>query len=271
MNKKTVSAALLFSMIVISLVASVHIVEADSTDAIHFYSGVTLFSPLNQTYTSRYLNLNFSVGCGWGIKYSLSYDLDGKYRGPMPFAIKNPEELHVVYYGFGLVRLPKLSEGTHHLTVTLKTSENSEHIKPLYVDTVYFSVDSTPPDILLLSPENKTYTVAASTTADIPLNFTCNERTSQLSYSLDGHENTTIAGNTTLTDLPIGTHNVTMYARDGAGNAGGSEAITFAVALEPESQAETESFSTTVLLAASGASIGFIGVGLMVYFKKRKH
>ena len=271
MNKKTVSAALLFSMIVISLVASVHIVEADSTDAIHFYSGVTLFSPLNQTYTSRYLNLNFSVGCGWGIKYSLSYDLDGKYGGPMPFAIKNPEELHVVYYGFGLVRLPKLSEGTHHLTVTLKTSENSEHIKPLYVDTVYFSVDSTPPDILLLSPENKTYTVAASTTADIPLNFTSDERTSQLSYSLDGHTNATIAGNMTLTDLPIGAHNVTVYARDSAGNAGVSETVIFAVAKESESRAEPESFSTTVLLATSGASIGFIGVGLMVYFKKRKH
>jgi hypothetical protein len=188
----------------------------------------------------------------------------------MPFAIKNPEELHVVFYGFGLVRLPELSEGSHRLTVTLKTSENSEHIKPSYVDTVYFSIDSTPPDILLLSPENKTYAVAASAAADIPLKFTCNERTSQISYSLDGHENATIVGNTTLTDLPIGTHNVTVYAHDIAGNAGFSEAVIFTVAEESESQAETESFSTTVLLAASGASIGSIGVGLMVYFKKHK-
>jgi hypothetical protein len=271
MNKKTVSAVLLFSMIVISFVVGVHVVEAGSTDAIHFYSGVTLFSPLNQTYNSRYLTLNFSVACGWGIRYSLSYDIDGKYGGPMPFAIKNPEELHVVFYGFGLVRLPELSEGSHRLTVTLKTSENSEHIKPSYVDTVYFSIDSTPLDILLLSPENKTYAVAASTAADIPLKFTCNERTSQISYSLDGHENATIVGNMTLTDLPIGTHNVTVYARDSGGNAGVSETVIFAVAGESESQAEMESFSTTVLLAASGASIGFIGVGLMVYLKKLKH
>jgi hypothetical protein len=255
---------------VISLVAGVHAVEADSTDAIHFYSGVTLFSPLNQTYNSRYLNLNFSVACGWGIRYSLSYDIDGEYGGPMPFAIKNPEELHVVFYGFGLVRLPELSEGSHCLTVTLKTSENSEHIKPSYVDTVYFSIDSTPPDILLLSPENKTYAVAASAAVDIPLKFTCNERTSQISYSLDGHTNATIAGNMTLTDLPIGAHNLTVYARDIAGNAGFSETVIFTVAEESESQAETGSFSTTVLLVASGASIGSVGLGLMVYFKKRK-
>jgi hypothetical protein len=75
----------------------------------------------------------------------------------------------------------------------------------------------------------------------------------------------------TLTDLPIGAHNVTVYARDSAGNAGVSETVIFAVAKESESRAEPESFSTTVLLATSGASIGFIGVGLMVYFKKRKH
>ena len=64
---------------------------------------------------------------------------------------------------------------------------------------------------------------------------------------------------------------MTVYARDSGGNAGVSETVIFAVAGESESQAEMESFSTTVLLAASGASIGFIGVGLMVYFKKRKH
>ena len=271
MDEKKVSAVLLFSIIFFSLSASSHVVEADSTDAIHFYSGVTLFSPLNQTYTSRYLTVNFSIACGWGIRYSLSYDIDGEYGGPMPFAIKNPEELHVVFYGFGLVWLPELSEGSHRLTVTLKTSENSEHIKPLYVNTVCFSIDSTPPDILLLSPENKIYTVAISNTADIPLQFTSNESTSQVSYSLDGHENATIVGNSTLTALPIGSHNVTLYVRDYVGNVGVSETAIFAVAGNSESQAEKDFFSMTVLLAVSGASIVSIGVGLIIYFKKRKH
>ena len=271
MDEKKVSAVLLFSIIFFSLSASSHVVEADSTDAIHFYSGVTLFSPLNQTYNSRYLTVNFSIACGWGIRYSLSYDIDGEYGGPMPFAIKNPEELHVVFYGFGLVWLPELSEGSHRLTVTLKTSENSEHIKPLYVDTVCFSIDSTPPDILLLSPENKIYTVDTSNTADIPLMFTSNERSLQLSYSLDGHENETIVENITLTALPIGPHNVTLYARDDVGNVGVSETVVFDVVADSESQTEKEVFSKTMLLSVSVATIAIVGGGLLVYFKRYKH
>jgi hypothetical protein len=271
MDEKKFLAILLFSMIFFSLSASSRIVEADPADAIHFYSGVTLFSPLNQTYTSRYLTLNFSIACGWGIRYSLSYDIDGEYGGPMPYENKNPEELHIVNYRFGLVKLPELSEGSHRLTVTLKTSENSEHIKPLYVDTVCFSIDSTPPEILLLSPENKIYTVATSNTADIPLMFTSKERTSQLSYSLDGYENATIVGNITLTALPIGPHNVTLYARDDVGNVGVSETSLFAVTADSESQAEKELFSKTVLLAVSVATIAIVGIGLLLYFKKRKH
>lgn len=271
MDAKKVSAVLLFSMMVFSLRASSHVVEADSANPIHFYSGVNLFSPLNQTYTSPYLTLNFSIACGWGIRYSLSYDIDGEYGGPMPSAIKNSEDLHVVNYRFGLVKLPELSEGSHRLTVTLKTSENSEHIKPSYVDTVYFFIDSTPPDILLLSPENKSYTAAASNTADIPFMFTSDERSSQLYYSLDGHEKATIIGNITLTGLPIGPHNVTVNARDNVGNVVFSETAVFTVAGDSDSQAEKEFFSTNVLLAVSGASIGSIGVGLLIYFKKRKH
>jgi len=189
----------------------------------------------------------------------------------MPYEIKNPEELHIVNYRFGLVKLPEVPEGSHRLTVTLKTSENSEHIKPLYVDTVYFSIDSTPPDILLLSPENKIYTVDTSNTTDIPLQFTSNERSSQVSYSLDGYENATIVGNITLTALPIGPHNMTLYARDGVGNVGVSETAVFAVVADSESQDEKELFSTTVLLVVSFATIAIVGVSLLFYFKKRKH
>jgi hypothetical protein len=109
--------------------------------------------------------------------------------------------------------------------------------------------------------ENKTYA-----TSDIPLNFTINQPVSQIMYSLDGEENVTIAENTeniTLNGLSNGLHNVTIYAWDTAGNAGASKTINFTVA-------KPEPFPTTLAAVASGASVAIIGIGFVVYFKKRK-
>jgi hypothetical protein len=105
--------------------------------------------------------------------------------------------------------------------------------------------------------ENKTYGVS-----DIPLNFTLSEPTSQITYSLDGQENVTIAGNTTLTNLPYGGHNITVYASDLAGNVGNSETIAFTIA-------KPEPFPTTLFIAGA-VSVAVAGVGLLGYFKKRK-
>jgi hypothetical protein len=56
------------------------------------------------------------------------------------------------------------------------------------------------------SPENRTYD-----TSSIPLNFTVNAAVSQITYCLDGVENITISGNTTLAGLANGNHNLTVY------------------------------------------------------------
>jgi len=175
-----------------SLVTCTYSVNAESADSIHFSSGVTLFSPLNRTYNSRYLSLNFSFIVGLGIKYSLNYDIDGKYGGSMPYVIENPEELHVTYFATGLVKLPELSEGSHSLTVNLLASPSSNHIKPSYADTVYFSIDLTPPNILILSPENET-----CYTTNVPLSFTVNEPDTWMRYKLDGKTVVEVEGNST--------------------------------------------------------------------------
>ena len=253
-----------------SISGSTHIVRANSTEPIHFSSGVTLFSPLNKTYTSKLLILNFSFNLGFGIQYSINYDIDGKYEGPMPYKIENPEELHVVYYATGLVKLPELSEGSHSLTVTLLTSQNNDHIKPSYTNTVNFAIDLTPPNIPILSPINKTYTTGNTTTASIPLDFTVNENVSKVAFSLDGQDNISIAGNTTLTGLSVGSHNMTVYAQDLAGNTGASETVNFTIAAKPEPRPEPEPFPTTLVATASGASTAIIGITLLWYFKKHK-
>jgi hypothetical protein len=88
---------------------------------------------------------------------------------------------------------------------------------------------------------------------------------SKIAYCLDGQENLAISGNTTLTELPNGEHNITVYATDETGNTGASETIIFNVA-KPEPPAP---FPTTMVIAPI-ASVGVMGVGLLVYFKKRK-
>ena len=64
---------------------------------------------------------------------------------------------------------------------------------------IFYLVTPLPNVVSLLSPENKTFI-----SSTIPLDFTVNDLTTQLSYSLDGHDNVTIAGNTTLTALSDG-------------------------------------------------------------------
>jgi SagB-type dehydrogenase family enzyme len=88
--------------------------------------------------------------------------------------------------------------------------------------------DITPPIISILSPENKTYTVNT-----VPLTFTVTEATSWIGYSLDGQMNVTTTGNTTIVSLPDGTHTITVYANDTAGNMGASSTVYFVVDTTP--------------------------------------
>ena len=246
------------------------IANASSDDHISFSSGVTLFSPLNRTYSTRYLSLSFSFACGLGIHYSLSFDIDGKYVGPMPYVVKNPNELHVVYQSSGLVTLPELSEGSHSLTVNLLVSPSSDHIKPSYSNTVYFSIDLTPPTVTILSPANQTYTVANITEASVPLDFTVDENVVQVLLGLDGQNDMAIDGNTTLTGLSVGLHNVTVKAVDLAGRVGASETVNFTIAVEqePKLDSEPELFPTVPVATACAAVVALAGAGFLVY---RKH
>jgi hypothetical protein len=88
---------------------------------------------------------------------------------------------------------------------------------------VNFAVDSTPPRVSVLSPQNRQYD-----STDVQLLFIVDEEDSNLSYSLDGAEKVALLGNITLTGLSLGTHNVTVYACDDAGNIGASKQSTSA-------------------------------------------
>jgi len=128
-----------------------------------------------------------------------------------------------------------------------------------------YSIDVAAPEIVVSSPENKTYY-----NANVTLVFSVNESTPRISYSLDGLDNVTVVENTTLVGLTAGVHNVTVYAWDTAGNVGASETITFSIS-EPEPEPSLTSPFPTILVIASLSTLAIVGIGLLVYFKKRKH
>jgi hypothetical protein len=117
------------------------------------------------------------------------------------------------------------------------------------------SVDTTSPMVSVFSLENMTYY-----SPEVLLNFTVSEKCSSVVYSLDGQENVTIAGNTTLKNLPFGEHKITVYATDKAGHTGASETFYFSV---------EDPFPTMPFTAGVGMMV-VIGTGF-IYFKKRKH
>jgi hypothetical protein len=82
--------------------------------------------------------------------------------------------------------------------------------------------DTAPPIITVLSPENKTYP-----RNHVFLTFTVNEPTVWMGFTLDGETNVTITGNTNLTDLSEGSHNIIVFANDTFGNMGASHRVYF--------------------------------------------
>jgi plastocyanin len=104
-----------------------------------------------------------------------------------------------------------------------------------YITVNYYTVkllDTTPPEIFIISPQNTTYTISS-----IPLTFTINEPVSWIGYSLDENANVTITANVTLTGLAGGSHSVIVYAQDTSGNMGVSNKVYFTVRIPKQPNA----------------------------------
>jgi hypothetical protein len=207
----------------------------------------------------------------------LQYYIDGKYIGDAPFSVEGTSEMHVTYPAKAFVELSALSEGSHSLRAVLICSGLMRSL-PSNDGTVYFTIDtngvdvnpepmidSTPPNIPYVSLEN-----AICNCSDVSLNFTISEYPSLVTYTLDGAGNITIAGNTTLTGLSVGAHNLTIYAWDATGNAGASRTVKFDVASMAAEAEPQESFLTVLVVAAPLAVVAVFGVGIFLRFRKRK-
>ena len=113
--------------------------------------------------------------------------------------------------------------------------------------------DIQPLVVSVLSPKSRMYT-----TSDVSLMFIVNESVSWIGYSLDGQAEVTIAGNTTLSGLSMGVHNLTVSAEDLSGQNWSSETVEFTI----------EARFPTELIIASVAVVTVVCVGFLVYFKR---
>jgi hypothetical protein len=116
--------------------------------------------------------------------------------------------------------------------------------------------DTVPPRIAVSSPVHRIYNETS-----VPLTFVIFEASSLMSYSLDGQDNVTVAGNATLSGLPNGSYNLTVYVTDLSGNTGASDTIYFNVDVP-------EPFPVVPVAAASGVAITGVAVCLLYYRKK---
>jgi hypothetical protein len=277
--RKAFPAAFMLALLFLALVGEQHVKLGKANP---FYEErrtdppiISIHSPINGTCVNNVL-LNFTVTKPeWWVSTpgslgyaqtlsSVSYEIDGEAYGANGFDSTLTSPFNYFVY------LANLTDGAHSLAVHAYATGFVVEIHGLwdyYVpinssSTVRFALDSTLPSVSILSLENKTYY-----STNVTLAFAVNEPTSGMSYCLDG-ANVTVAGNTTIAELSYGAHNLTVYAVDVAGNIGASETVYFTIAeLEPE----PEPFPVAPVAAASAATIAVVGVGLLVYFRKRKH
>ncbi|MCW4031101.1 MAG: hypothetical protein NWE80_01915 [Candidatus Bathyarchaeota archaeon] len=190
-----------------------------------------VLSPENTTYTSNITQLVLSVNrpVTW-----IGYSLDGQDNVTIN----------------GDIELSDISEGQHSITVYV----NDTFANMVSSSTVYFSVDTMPPQIVVLSPKNTTYGAS-----DIQSAFSVDEPVSWIGYSLDGQDNVTVNGNITLAVLAEGSHNIKFFATDLVGNTGYSETIYFEITPFP-----------TVLFVAIAVTITITTALSYLLLKRRK-
>jgi hypothetical protein len=271
--KKTALALTAILAILISLVAGIHVVNVAEANPYSFFwefidpipgtipAKITILSPKsNTTYSRGDINVTVHVtrpktpnstlpGNMW-VRYYLDSNRieDDGYYGPLEADISTV--------------LHDPPDGSHELMVEAECFVEPGNMTVFCItssSTIYFTVvDVTAPVISSLSIENKTYSQN-----DLSLNCKVDEPTSWKGYSIDGSANVTFIAGSYFSNLPSGSHTLTVYANDTSGNMGASETIYFTVA---------KPFPTSLVATASGFSmVAIVDLGLLVYFKKRKH
>ncbi len=203
---------------------------------------ITITSPVNNTaYNVTRLALAFNVNApqsrtaSYTAVIGVTYEADWKKE---PISVLNSGQAQASL----TLWLSNIPEGQHRILI--KAVGYGQYPDPDYQPldtfsfckefhirseaTICFTADQAAPTVSVLPLEN------VSANSVIPLNFTVNEAYSKIVYSLDGQQNVTVSGNSTIPPLSAGQHNVTFNVWDIAGNVGTSETGNFTVTEIPK-------------------------------------
>jgi N-acetylneuraminic acid mutarotase len=180
---------------------------------------IQITSPENKTYSQVQLAFTINRGTQW-----MGYSIDNKVN------ITVAAETNLM----------NLSQGIHNVTMYANDTFGNMGVS----NTAFFSVDTLPPSVGILLPQNRTYD-----TVDVQLTFTLNEGITYLAYSLDGQQPVKINGNLTLPALANGPHSLTVYAVDEVGNAA-QKTVSFNIAPFPVVTYVAVATVITIILAA---------------------
>ncbi|MGM0771217.1 MAG: PGF-pre-PGF domain-containing protein, partial [Halobacteriota archaeon] len=152
---------------------------------------VIIEQPLNTTYGSNIVNLNVSADENVNT-WTYNVDNSGKHSFVPNITLDLPD-------------------GDHQITVFA-----NDTVGNIGSETVNFSVDATAPTVTIENPLNIAYT-----TDEINLNVSADENVNTWIYNIDNTGNHSFIPNITLSS-PEGRHNITVFAKDKAGNWGSS-------------------------------------------------
>ncbi len=297
MSKKAIALTLVLSLLASMLIGAMltlngvgTIAQAEQTSSNNTIvegntnATVTIQSPRNETYNKNNVTLAFTIESYVVPMENFSggpYDLFLRHGCVLDYSTANlvntimssqvyslPDNVSTTLTGsanlyVGNATLTDLSQGEHNVTVWIRPDVFMLSYSYPYgwavFTTVSFNIDSISPNISVLSPETKVYNAS-----NVPLDFTVNKTVSQITYSLDGHQNITTSGNLTLHGLFNGAHNVTVYATDEAGSVGSSQTISFTVA-------KPEPFPVVPVAVAGATVAAVVCAGLIVYIRKRSN
>jgi len=283
-NKRRTLVSALLSALLFSALAGTLLVDVSLANPYvrtNNSAEVRIYLPETNIYDVNYVSVSFEVESerpsSWFISsvYGIRFYLDGDSCENIiePAIMKDS----LTRYSATLVGL---EDGFHSLYVVAYVKYYASMLQPAdgsgVSNVFYFHVYAAPPDISILSVQNKNYG-----TADIALNFTVNEPVSWIGYSLDGEANVTITEKTVLTSsfgqdnyymvlpkLPEGSHTLVVYVEDAYGILGESEPFHFTVTEETQPQPSKPPLASQLIAVAIIASAIIVSFGLFAYFVK---
>jgi len=183
---------------------------------------IIIESPLNKSYNTSIIDFNVTATDIVTRVDTCSYSLDNASN----ITLSNDTGTH--FYG----KNSTMTDGKHTVTIYCNDTTGNMNSK-----TQYFTVDTTPPNIILISPKNKIYNISS-----VWFNATVSDITTSVNwcgYSLDNNINITLSNNTITnyyslnTTMTDGAHNVTIYCNDSVGNLNYTESLDFTVDTTP--------------------------------------